>query len=131
MKHPYAEILNAIAEGKQIQFNYNGGWVDQAWSTTLVEIVDEVFEPSEYRVKPNTINIGGFEVPKPVTDELEKGQRFWVVELTDSDLVSGTAWDDHAFDRRMLKLGLIHLTKEAAQTHAQALIDITKDAQNA
>lgn len=130
MKHHYAEILNAIAEGNQIQFNSNNGWVDQSWSTTLVEIVDEVFEPSEYRVKPKTINIGGYEVPKPVTDEPEKGQSFWVVELTDSDLVSGTAWDDHTFDRRMLKQGLIHLTKEAAQTHAQALLSITKDAQN-
>lgn len=131
MKHPYAKILNAIAEGEQIQFNSNSGWVDLAWPSALVEIVDGHFEPSGYRVKPKTINIGGFEVPKPITDELENGQRFWVVDLTDTNLVSDTTWSSHAFDRRMLKLGLIHLTIEAAKTHAQALIDITREAQKA
>jgi len=97
MKHPYAEILNAIAEGNQIQFNSNHGWVDQSWSTTLVEIVDEVFEPSEYRVKPSMIDIGGYEVPKPATDEPERGQSFWVVGIARKLVPTPVEFPHHPF----------------------------------
>lgn len=131
MKHKYADILNAIAEGQQIQFLSDHGWEDQDGSTTLVEIVEEFFEPSQYRVKPKTIKIGDYEVPKPISKLLEYDQDYWFVDITNPTLASKTAWNDHEFDRRMLKFGLIHLTREDAETHAQAFIDITKDAQNA
>lgn len=69
MKHPYADILIAIAEGKEVQFQTgNGTWLPQSVNATLYEIHHSQFGPGRYRIKPATININGVEVEGPVAN---------------------------------------------------------------
>jgi hypothetical protein len=64
MKHSYAEILMAIANGEQIQFiNSLGNWNDMTNADVLNEIRIARFKPSEFRVKPKTILVNGIECP--------------------------------------------------------------------
>ena len=76
----------------------------------------------EYRRKPRTININGFEVPEPVREPLETDTNYYCPHLASSELVSVSTWWDDGCDARRLKSGIIHLTKEAAVTHAKALL---------
>lgn len=79
----------------------------------------------EYRRKPRTININGFEVPEPVREPLERGQEYFVVEISGEEPVI-LSWDDDEIDKRLLKYGLIHLTREAAEIHTKALLSFTE-----
>jgi hypothetical protein len=74
-------------------------------------------------IKPKTININGFEVPEPVREKLDNGDRYWVSGAASS---FETAWADDDRDNNYLNLGLIHLTKEAAELHREALLSFTK-----
>jgi len=66
MKHPYAHILIAIAEGKEIQWNKSqGGWETQSPDDTLHEITHGEYSPERYRIKPATILINGVECEAP------------------------------------------------------------------
>lgn len=67
MKHPYADILIAIAEGKEIQWQMsNGKWAHQSPEGTLAEICSNAYDPERYRIKPATILINGVECEAPV-----------------------------------------------------------------
>lgn len=75
MKHPYADILIAIAEGKEIQWQDSVGvWLNEPVSCALMEIRSPEYSPRRYRVKPATININGVECEAPV----EGGNGFYV-----------------------------------------------------
>ena len=84
------------------------------------------FDPGyAYRRKPRTIRIGEFDVPEPVREPLVWGQEYWVARVLDDGAVKYT-WHDDAVDSLWLADGLIHLTKEAAQIHIDALLSFTK-----
>ena len=121
--HPYAEILHAIAEGKQIQFySSSNGWVDQSYVQTLLEIVDEAFPTNKYRIKPDVILINSIEVPKSCTVELCDKEVYYYPCIETGDKFTRVEWHSDIYDKRLLKLGLVHLTKEAAIKHAEALL---------
>ena len=80
MKHPYADILIAIAEGKEIQWNKSqGGWDTQSAEDTLHEIIHGEYSPERYRIKPDTILINGVECDAPVVS----GHHFIKIERDD------------------------------------------------
>lgn len=79
----------------------------------------------EYRRKPRTIHINGFEVPEPVREPLQRGQEYFVASI-DGEKPEMLPWDDDEIDKRVLKRGLIHLTREAAELHAKALLSFTQ-----
>jgi hypothetical protein len=78
----------------------------------------------QYRRKPRTIKVNGFDVPEPIRDP-EEGASCWAPEVTsiefahEFDFISGSAWRVACRDR-----GLIHSTKEAAVKHAMAMCGI-------
>jgi hypothetical protein len=77
-KHPYAEILIAIANGEQIQWlNDAHEWIDKRHFYVLKYLSEGYESPSNYRIKHKTININinGIDVPEPVREPLEKGTR--------------------------------------------------------
>ena len=78
----------------------------------------------EYRRKPKTIRIGEFDVPEPVREPLEEGQKCWTpdVPFAARELV----WCGGSYDKFLLEAGLIHLTREAAQQHVDALLSFTR-----
>ena len=83
---------------------------------------------SDYRRKPRTIRIGEFDVPEPFRGELTGDQEYWTPAI---DRVNGFMADarhnsTQSTGRMHIARGLVHLTKEAAELHAQALISLTK-----
>ncbi len=80
----------------------------------------------EYRRKPRTININGFEVPEPVREPLKTDTDYYYPHFGSSSLICDSVWWHDDCDARRLKSGIIHLTKEAAAIHAKALLSFTQ-----
>jgi hypothetical protein len=131
--HPYAEILRAISDGKQIQFSSTtiGKWEDQDYELTLHEIAESYFEPVHYRIKPTTITINGHEVPEPLRELPSYGVPvFWpsICFVSGGDFTDGMDCDHSEGLDQLLRIGILHLTRDAAITHARALLSFTTTA---
>lgn len=120
--HPQADILIAYAKGKEIQ----GRLLGRKWKTVAspLALVDD--SSWELRVKPETININGHEVPAPVLEPLEKGQVYWLVRCCSTVGSESQTWNGDPHDFLWLKNGLIHLHHKAADAHTEALLSFTR-----
>ncbi|KER01066.1 hypothetical protein [Photorhabdus temperata] len=78
----------------------------------------------EYRRKPEMITVGKVSFPKPIDYKLEKGTGYWVADRCGT--YYRQQWDDDDSDIELLKSGQLHLTGEAAEQHAQAIVKISK-----
>ena len=78
---------------------------------------------------PKTIRIGEYDVPEPVREPLENDTEYWIAHFSLEVLANRFKWYSDKFDNRVLKNGLIHLTKEDAVIHAKALMSLTKAAE--
>ena len=83
----------------------------------------EWVEDNEYRRKPKVILINGHEVPEPCRTPLQAGTNYWIPGI----LISATQfrWQDDDIDTSYLESGFVHLTKEAAEKHFNALKSFT------
>ena len=77
---------------------------------------------SEFRRKPETIEVGKWEFPKPITFAPKIDTIYWVIRLhpegfAPDDLI----WSGDKADFDLLGNRMIHLSREAAQTHADVL----------
>lgn len=123
--HPHAELIMKYAEiaqhdaepWKHFEFKYDGEWVDLDYSPSFDS-------DSEYRLKPRTININGFEVPEPLRHEPSDGTDYYVLDMSE---VSEMKWTYDVIEYQWLKAGIIHLTREAAEKHLEALLSFTKE----
>ena len=48
--------------------------------------------------------------------------QYYAVHIEDTAFVADYVWVSDELDKRVLSLGICHLTREAAQTHLDALI---------
>ena len=133
--HPHAGLMMKYAEIAQT--------TDKPWEhfevlrkkSAVWEAIDapmSFYDNMEYRLKPEppkTIRIGEYDVPEPVREPLEKDTEYWIADFSLEVLADRFKWYSDKFDNRMLKNGLIHLTKEAAVIHAKALVSLTKAAE--
>lgn len=79
-------------------------------------------ENIRYRRKPQVINVGRHEFPKPITNELVAGLKYFYVKIGKTCFEAAEAfWADNGQDLMRLKSKRIHLTSEAAQAHADVL----------
>ena len=124
--HPNADILLAIAEGKQLQYAItNGKWVDINSANVLRWISEENNEAcSGIRVKPSTIRIGSYDVPEPMRVAPEDETWCYIASTMQVNAVP-FLWDNCEFYERVLKSGLCHSTKEAAELHVKALLSFS------
>lgn len=84
----------------------------------------EWVKDNEYRRKPKVILINGHEVPEPHRKPLEIDDPYWTFTFF-FDGVSEYCWANDLDDNNALKNGFIHLTKEAAEKHFNALKSFT------
>ena len=77
----------------------------------------------KYRSKPKVILINGYEVPEPHRTPLKDGEVYWALTLFSS--ATSLRWKDDDFDNSYLENGFIHLTKEAAEKHFNAVRSFT------
>lgn len=77
-----------------------------------------------FMASPPMRSINGYEYPEPVREPLKDGQTYWIPFICEDELtyIDGYRWTDNWTDRFWLKRGLIHLTREAAEAHARAII---------
>ena len=84
----------------------------------------EWVEDNEYRRKPTVILINGYEVPEPCRTPLEIDDVYWTFTFIKGG-VTNFYWSDDSEDHNAFKNGFIHLTKEAAEKHFNALKSFT------
>lgn len=124
--HPHAELIMKYAEidqydaepWKYFEVRRKGTFWDNC------DIPCGFHENLEYRLKPRTININGFEVPEPLRHEPSDGTDYYVLDMSE---VSEMKWTSDVSEHQWLKAGIIHLTREAAEKHLEALLSFTKE----
>ena len=79
---------------------------------------------NKYRRKPKTILINGHEVPEPCRTPFEIGDAYWTFTFFFAGVIE-VYWDGDSEDHNAFKNGFIHLTKEAAEKHLNALKSFT------
>lgn len=123
--HPHADLIMEYAKiaqyddkpWKHFQLKYDSEWV-------VAENPLEFNEYIEYRLKPRIININGFEVPEPVRSIPAYGIPYFIIN---SPHVEDITWNNSDVCKKLFKNGLIHLTREAAEKHLEALLSFTKE----
>lgn len=78
---------------------------------------------NEYRRKPQVIRVGRHEFPKPITEKPKEGTMYWTIESGGENgfYAERYRWRQNGEDESVIKQGLVHLTEEAAQAHADVL----------
>lgn len=122
--HPHAESMLLYA---QDAFETDKPWERWEYQTTHTDWEALSDHPSwhkccGYRRKPKTILVNGTEVPEPVRKPLNFVESYWIAMPTDRDRAVLTTWLGHTDDEFFLRSGLVHLTKEAAVLHAEAML---------
>ena len=84
----------------------------------------EWVEDNEYRRKPKVILINGHEVPEPHRKPLEIDDVYWTFTFFFAGVIE-VYWNGDSEDHNAFKNGFIHLTKEAAEKHFNALKSFT------
>ena len=79
----------------------------------------------KYRRKQKVILINGHEVPEPHRTPLKEGEVYWTFTFFFAEGVIKVYWYGDSEDQNALKNGFIHLTKEAAEKHFDALKSFT------
>ena len=126
MKHVHADLIMKYAEIAQRDskpweyFQVSDDSVK--WFNCTQEV--QFLSKNNYRLKPRTININGFEVPEPLRNIPPCGTEYFLIELPTVLYMTWTNYDDE-YD--WLKAGLIHLTRENAEKHLEALLSFTKE----
>ena len=120
MKHVHHDMIVAWAADPsrvvEVYCPINNTWKVERypiWS----QYVQHRFKPAE----PKYIVVNGIRVPEPVRERLEDRQLYWLADPTQHCTYSGL-WTATTTELYWLSLGLIHLTKEAAQTHIDAML---------
>ncbi len=127
--HPHADLMAKAAEIAktdkewwkhfEIRITENG---ETSWKGFVTSFTFDIY--SEYRLKPRYIDINGHQVPEPVREQLEIGQKYWVADIADT--IDEWLWDDDERDDFLLERGLVHLTEAAAEAHIAALLSFTQ-----
>lgn len=120
------ELLKAWVEGKTVQYLNltNGRWIDISHHS-VSKFAPLFIESLTYRLKPETININGYEVPRPCYERLTDGQIYYYPRLGLFE-IDCFKWADDDVDNKVLSQGLVHTTREAAELHLKALLSFTK-----
>lgn len=101
--------LLALVEGRVYSFSDQGNYVEGEFKHDLFLAVP-------------TRSINGHEYPEPERVEPEKGTNYFVPSISNMYCFVGFDWANNGHERRMLRRGLVHLTREAAEAHARAII---------
>jgi hypothetical protein len=135
MKHVHAEKILAYA---QDAMETDKPW--ERWEYLAIECYHEWQQceghpawiaKNDYRRKARTININGFEVPEPVREPLGESDAYYYVSFeslfTDNGASESRWYEAAGVSRLRLDKGIIHLTREAAELHAKALLSFTEN----
>ena len=122
------EVLEALLAGETLVDLYDKEMTLRFDGDSLVNQYSVRF-PSisllDWKGKPRTININGYEIPEPMRVKPKHGEPYYIVCLTDSKIHSFNFTDTTSEDR-WFSQGLLHESKKAAELHLEALLSFTK-----
>lgn len=126
--HPHAEAMAQYARDavetdtpwRRWQVDSGNGWRPCQSSPRWVR-------SCRYRRKPRTITINGHEVPEPMREPPEEGTKYFVPCVYHQCGFRQTVWTGGCTRHRHLLKGIVHLTWQAAQAHADALLSFTEE----
>lgn len=104
---------------------YDGGWfplVATQWSVAGLLNTSEAFRVKPKPARRLSVTLASGEVvswPEPVREELKVDQLYWYVNA--EGLARDVPWSSNRLDGYSIAFGNVHLTREAAQEHADAL----------
>lgn len=76
----------------------------------------------DYRRKPQVIRVGRHEFPKPITEVPEDGTEYFCLDFGDNGfVVNSSRWTGDVCDTMSITAKRTHLSREAAQAHADTL----------
>ena len=119
-----------------LQYAQDAAETDKPWERwefktdvdTWVELIKNPswFEDRKYRRKPQVIRVGRHEFPKPITQRPDFETAYWATMFDYSGdrkfiASAGHEWTDSPMDEALLEGNLCHLSREAAQAHADVL----------
>lgn len=125
MKHVHADLIMKYAEIAQ---RYSKPWEYFQVLSKSHEWLDcnqylYFSHVKEYRLKPRTININGFEVPEPIRS-MSVGNIYYIVK---TPFVEGITCNLEHYETRLISSGMVHSTRENAEKHLEALLSFTKE----
>jgi hypothetical protein len=105
------------------QYKINKGWHSYhggcpCWETDY-----------QYRRKPQTVTINGFEVPAPLKEGI-KGVQYYIEQPDNHAFFNDYSWADDDFDLRCLDRSIAHTTKEGAIASCKARLGIDPDGES-
>ena len=129
--HPHAELMAQYAEDAkthaepwtlwEVRVTKTGDW------SPLLAGSPSWFVENDYRRRPRTIIINGHEVSEPLREAPNVGAKVYLVSLSEKAVSNWLVWEGDDFDLRCLRSGLLHLTRDAAEQHARALLSFTME----
>ena len=126
--HKHAENMRLYAQ--------DAAKTDRPWERWEFEVKSDVWcnlsehpawlENKNYRRKPQVIRVGRHEFPKPITQRPDFETTYWATMFDYSGdrkfiASAGHEWTDSPMDEALLEGNLCHLSRKAAQAHADVL----------
>jgi len=119
MKHKHYDLIVQWASDPEawvVEWSNCGVWCktkDPCWDADV-----------KYRLIPKRkmMHLNGVEFPAPEREAPARGARYWMCDLLSPVKVFETQWQAMSVDRTALERGLVHLTREAAEAHARAML---------
>lgn len=84
------------------------------------------YDCREFRLKPQTIQIGTRTIVKPISVKPDIGTRFYLADIAMQDKYNTFVWNDRETDSILLGRGICHLTKEDAVAMTDAILELMK-----
>lgn len=117
---PFAEILTAIGQGRDIQFLDGGEWLDISTRAAWRHIATGAATARFMRAKPDTIRIGDVEVPAPLREAPKVGEDYFYFEV----FFGSREWNGDASDMAVLKRGVAFRTSDERDAAMSAVLAV-------
>lgn len=120
------EVVQALMGGKEIEELSPGGskWY-KVRHLGILSVSTLINPDCKFRLAQEMITVGDVSFPKPESTAPEVGTKYYIPYLDSGEPYIYFIWHGIDLDLRMLKSGVVHLTKENAIAHAKALIKLS------
>lgn len=132
--HNYPEVLKWIAEGKleRIVYRIKGEakvfrFTEEHPHAYITFLKNTWSDGYVFELEPETMTINGHEVPEPERQAPANRTKIFIPSSLSPENYVPYTWDsDSSICRMFLKRGVVHLNKEAAIAHSNALLSFTE-----
>ncbi len=133
----HKEVMEALLAGKILVYTYNKT-LKIRLNNSMLEVLegnknwtiwrDDNITLLGWKLEPETININGHKVHKPITDKNQIIDNvYYVVATPQENLYYAIGMHSTSALDEWIRRGIVHSTKENAIAHARALLSFTEE----